>query len=190
MQLVTGVLRHWRRTPRAEASAISTPVKAPAQPPASVAQIATPEKVSAFATPIMHKASATGPPMRNGRRPHRSDPAPAISEAAPQATEVIAMRLATSGRLVVRSRAMSIRNGARVVPLQDAANMPRQASASSAQGIGGRAIEAAVVRWWMLHAILPHTRQREQAAQCFRDVSVEGPDLTARRRRKSGIGLC
>ena len=57
----------------------------------------------------------------------------------PQEIEVIATRLATSGRLVARSRAMSIRNGARVVPLQEAANIPRQAAASSGQGIRGKA---------------------------------------------------
>ena len=50
----------------------------------------------------------------------------------PQATEVIAIRFATSGRLVSRSRAMSMRKGARVLPLEEAANMPRQAAASRA----------------------------------------------------------
>jgi hypothetical protein len=34
---------------------------------------------------------------------------------------------------------MSIRNGARVVPLQEAANIPRQPAASIAHGIGGAA---------------------------------------------------
>ena len=79
---------------------MSTPVKAPAQAPASVAQTATPKKVCDTAAPTMQRASATGPPTRKGRRPHRSDPAPATSEETPQATEVIAIRLATSGRLV------------------------------------------------------------------------------------------
>ena len=92
----------------------------------------------------MQSASATGPPTRKGRRPQRSDPAPAISEAAPQATEVIAIRLATSATEVPRSRAMSIRKGARVVPEEEAANMPRQQAASSAQGIRGSAGAGAV----------------------------------------------
>ena len=129
----------WRSTTRAEASAMSTPVKAPAQAPASVAQTATPKKLCDTAVPTMQRASATGPPTRNGRRPQRSDPAPATSEETPHATEVIAIRLATSGRLVRRSRAMSRGKGARVVPLEDAANMPRQAAASSAQGMRGSA---------------------------------------------------
>src|SRR3954447_20751131 len=93
----------------------------------------------------MHSASATGPPTRKGRRPKRSDQAPAKIKETPQATEGSAIRLATSGRLVARSRAMSIRKGARVVPLEEAANIPRQAAASSAQGMGGRAVGTAVV---------------------------------------------
>ena len=73
----------------------------------------------------------------NSLRPHRSDPAPATIEATPQAIEVIAIRLATMAMLVPRSRDMSNRNGARVVPLHEAANIPRHAAANSAHGIGG-----------------------------------------------------
>src|SRR5438045_2634584 len=100
----------------------------------------------------MHNASATGPPTRKGRRPKRSDQAPAKIEETPQAPEVSAIRLATSGRLVARSRAMSIRKGARVEPLEEAANMPRQAAASSAVGMGGCAGGAAAVRGGMAGA--------------------------------------
>jgi 2-methylisocitrate lyase-like PEP mutase family enzyme len=115
-----------------------TPVNAPEQAPPTVAQAATPTKSCDVATPTMQVARPTGPPIRNGRRPHRSDPVPAISGAIPQAIEVIATRFATNGRLVRRSLAMAKRNGARVVPLQAAANIPRHAAASSGQGIRGK----------------------------------------------------
>ncbi len=46
----------------------------------------------------------------------------------------MATRLATSGTLTRRSRAMSIRNGARVVPLAAAVNIASDAAASNAQG--------------------------------------------------------
>src|SRR5262249_51448229 len=73
-------------------------------------------------------------PTRNGRRPQRSEPAPARIEVMPQETELMAIRLATRATLVDRSRAMSMRNGARVVPLADMVNMVRQATDSSTHG--------------------------------------------------------
>ena len=96
-------------------------------------------------TPTRLSARPSGPPIRKGRRPQRSDPAPASSEATPQATEVIAIRLATSASEVSRSRAMSSRKGARVVPEQEAANMPRQQATSSAQGMRGSAASGVFV---------------------------------------------
>ena len=65
---------------------------------------------------------------------------PAKTEDTPQEIDVAAIRFATIGRLVDRSRAMSIRKGARVVPEEEAANMPRQAAASSAQGRDGTSV--------------------------------------------------
>src|SRR3712207_9433196 len=67
----------------------------------------------------------------------RSEPAPAISEVAPQAIEVMAIRFATSGRLEDRSRAMSIRKGARVVPLQEDRKSVVQGKSAD---LGGRRI--------------------------------------------------
>ena len=66
--------------------------------------------------------------------PQRSEPAPANIEVMPQATEVMATRLAISGTLTDRSRAMSIRNGARVVPLAATVNIASEATSSRAQG--------------------------------------------------------
>ena len=125
----------WSAETRPETSVKITPVNMPQHPPASVAQAATARKVPAVATPIDASASASGPPIRNGRRPHRSDPAPANIDVIPHEIEVTATRLATSGTLTRRSRAMSIRNGARVVPLAAAVNMASDAAASNAQGI-------------------------------------------------------
>ncbi len=53
-----------------------------------------------------------------------------------QEMEVAAARSATQSMLVDRSRAMSNRNGARVVPLEAAANMASAPAASNAQGMG------------------------------------------------------
>ena len=125
----------WPAETRPETSVKITPVNIPLHPPPSVAQATTPRNVSAVATPEEATASASGPPIRNGRRPHRSDPAPANIDASPQEIEVMATRLATSGTLTRRSRAMSIRNGARVVPLAAAVNIASDAAASNAQGI-------------------------------------------------------
>ena len=122
-----------------------TPVNIPLHPP-SVAQATTPGNVSAVATPEEATASASGPPIRNGRRPHRSDPAPANIDASPQEIEVMATRLATSGTLTRRSRAMSIRNGARVVPLAAAVNIASDAAASNAQGSRPGRDERAAIR--------------------------------------------
>src|SRR6202008_317914 len=72
--------------------------------------------------------------IRNGRRPHRSDPAPANIDATPQEIEVTATRLATSGTLTRRSRAMSIGTGPRVGPRPAAVNIASDAAASKAQG--------------------------------------------------------
>ena len=91
----------------------------------------------------MQNARPIGPPTKNGRRPHLSDPAPATNEAMPQAMEVMAIRFATTGKLVARSWAMTSRNGARVVPLLDAANMARQAAISRGQGMWRSWIEGA-----------------------------------------------
>src|SRR3954470_11722722 len=93
----------------------------------------------------MQSARPIGPPTRKGRRPQRSDPAPAKSEAAPQAIEVSAIRLATSASEVSRARAMSMRKGARVVPEEEAANMPRQQATSRAQGMRGSAASGVFV---------------------------------------------
>ena len=70
--------------------------------------------------------------------PQRSEPAPAKIEVMPQATELIATRLATNGTLTDRSRAMSIRNGARVVPLAATVNIASEATVSKAQGMRSR----------------------------------------------------
>ena len=70
--------------------------------------------------------------------PQRSEPAPAKIEVMPQATEVIATRLAISGTLTDRSRAMSIRNGARVVPLAATVNIASEAASSRAHGMRSR----------------------------------------------------
>ena len=72
--------------------------------------------------------------MRKGRVPHRSAPVPAKIEVMPQVMELIATRLAISGTLVCRSRAISIRNGARVVPLAETVNMASEVATSSGQG--------------------------------------------------------
>ena len=64
----------------------------------------------------------------------RSDSQPATAEVSPQVIDVSDTRLATSGMVTSRSRAMSSRKGARVVPLDDAANEPKQAAAISAHG--------------------------------------------------------
>ena len=61
-------------------------VKIPAQPPARLAQAATDIRSVPEATPTSAPPSATGPPTRNGRRPHRSAPSPAKNEVTPQAT--------------------------------------------------------------------------------------------------------
>ena len=62
---------------RAETSVNTTPLNRPQQPPASVAQAATARKLPPVATPIVATARPSGPPIRNGRVPQRSDPAPA-----------------------------------------------------------------------------------------------------------------
>ena len=65
---------------------------------------------------------------------------PAIMPETAHETEVAATRSATSGMLVDRSRAMSNRNGARVVPLEEAANMASPPASSSAHGMGGNRV--------------------------------------------------
>src|SRR5471030_2897765 len=52
----------------------------------------------------------------------------------PHAVAVIDTRLATSGMLTSRSCAITSRKGARVVPLEEAANEPRQAAPIRAHG--------------------------------------------------------
>ena len=53
----------------------------------------------------------------------------------PQEIELIATRSAISGTLADRSRAISIRNGARVVPLAATVNIASDAAASSGHGM-------------------------------------------------------
>src|SRR4051794_4940292 len=113
----------WVAETRRETSVKITPVNMPQHAPPRVAQTATARKLPALATPADAPASAIGAAIRNGRLPQRSDPAPATIDERPQAIEVIATRLATTGTLLDRSRAISIRNGARVVPLAAAVNM-------------------------------------------------------------------
>src|ERR1700733_12427552 len=124
----------WSGATRAETSAKITPLNMPQQAPDKVTHTATERKLSAVATPTVVNISAIGPPIRNGRRPQRSEPAPASIDVMPHDTELIAIRLATNATLTDRSRAMSIRNGARVVPLADMVNMVRQATDSSTHG--------------------------------------------------------
>ena len=50
----------------------------------------------------------------------------------------MATRLATTGTLTDRSRAISIRNGARVVPLAATVNIASEATISKAQGMRSR----------------------------------------------------
>ena len=58
----------------------------------------------------------------------------------PQAVAVIDTRLATSGMPTSRSWDISSRKGARVVPLEVAANEPRQAAPISAHGMNWREV--------------------------------------------------
>src|SRR5258708_35191066 len=113
-----------------------TPVNMPLQPPAATDHEATNRNVGAVAIPTSVNARPRGPRIRNGRRPQRSDPAPANIPAIAQETDVAATRSATRGMLVDRSLAISSRNGARVVPLDAAANIERAPAASKAHGMG------------------------------------------------------
>ena len=122
----------------------------PLQPPATTDHRVTIRKFGAVAIPTTAKQSASGPSSRNGRRPQRSDKAPASIAEIAQETEVADTRLATRGMLVDKSLAISSRNGARVVPLLEAANIANAPVASIAHGMGGARgtrIEAAAV--WM-----------------------------------------
>ena len=60
---------------------------------------------------------------------------PAITDVTPQESELMATRSAINGTLADRSRAISIRNGARVVPLAATVNMASDATANSGHGI-------------------------------------------------------
>src|ERR1700733_8306044 len=120
---------------RADTSAKITPLNRPQNAPASVTQAATAPKLPPVAMPVVATASPSGPASRNGRVPQRSDPAPAITDVTPQESELMATRSAISGTLADRSRAISIRNGARVVPLAATVNMASDAAGSSGPGI-------------------------------------------------------
>src|SRR4051794_25352109 len=128
----------WVADTRWETSVKIGPVKTPQQPPESAAHTAAVTKLSALATPVKAPARATGPPIRKGHLPQRSDAAPAPIDARPHAIEVMASKLAISGTLLDKSRAMSIRNGARVMPVADAVNMPSDAAIRSGQGMLSR----------------------------------------------------
>src|SRR5476649_929831 len=82
----------------------------------------------------------------------------------PHAVAVIDTRLATSGMLTSRSCAITSRKGARVVPLEEAANEPRQAAPIRAHGSEeGSAREAVGI------VMAPERRDRTgglSAAQC------------------------
>ena len=147
----------WVGRTRDETSVNTVPLNRPQNPPAIVPQTATARKLPPVATPTVATASPSGPPIRNGRVPQRSEPAPAKIEVMPQATEVMATRLAISGTLTERSRAMSIRNGARVVPLAATVNIASEAASSRGQGRRSRVTNrvavwvgrsVAVMRWW------------------------------------------
>ena len=101
----------------------------------SAAQTATQRKEPASACAHQRDGQREQRPTAStGRRPTRSDSQPARAEVMPQAVAVSDTRLATSGMLTSRSRAMSSRKGARVVPLEVAAKEPRQAAPIRAQG--------------------------------------------------------
>src|SRR6266851_4623423 len=117
----------WLSGTRPETSAKTTPMKAPAQPPPTVAQTATQKNEPASACASTARERAKRPPTSSGCRPTTSDNQPPSAEVMPQAVAVSDTRLATTGMLTSRSRAMSSRNGARVVPLEVAAKEPRQA---------------------------------------------------------------
>ena len=55
----------------------TVPLNRPQNPPAIVPQTATARKLPPVATPTVATASPSGPPIRNGRVPQRSEPAPA-----------------------------------------------------------------------------------------------------------------
>ena len=124
----------WLSGTRPETSAKTTPVKAPLQPPPTVAHTAIQKKEPASACASTARARVKRAATRRGRRPTTSDSQPPIAEAMPQAVDVSDTRLATSGMLTSRSCAMSSRKGARVVPLEVAAKEPRQAAPIRAQG--------------------------------------------------------
>ena len=128
----------WVGSTRAETSVNTTPLNMPQHPPATSPRRRPRGNCRRSRRRPSPAPSASGPPIRNGRVPQRSDPAPANIEVMPQATEVMATRLATSGTLTDRSRAMSIRNGARVVPLAATVNIASEAASSKAQGMRSR----------------------------------------------------
>src|SRR3990167_7256460 len=135
----------WLSATRPETSANATPVKAPQQPPAIVAHTPTQKNEPACACAARQRARANGEATSKARRPMRSDSQPPKAEATPQETDVSDTRLATSCMETSRSRAISSRNGARVVPLEVVANEPRQAAPIRAQG---RPRETAVILDW------------------------------------------
>src|SRR5690349_7974329 len=90
-------------------------------------------------------ASTNRPPTSIARRPIRSDREPPIAEATPHEVAVKDTRLATSPTLTPRSWLISIRNGARVVPLEVAAKDPRQAAPIRAHGMVRVFIPAALI---------------------------------------------
>ena len=183
----------WVGRTRDETSVNTVPLNRPQNPPAIVPQAATARKLPPVATPTVATASPSGPPIRNGRVPQRSEPAPAKIEVMPQATEVMATRLAISGTLTERSRAMSIRNGARVVPLAATVNIASEAASSNAHGIRSRSANGAAAAfiettsWWLLRSIVPAWDPVAGSGYGMIGVSLRGGqrsiDCTRRRRR-------
>ena len=110
-------------------------MKVPAQPPPSVAHTTTHRKLPAIDWPSMAMASTNRPPTSIARRPIRSDSEPPTAEAMPHEVAVKDTRFATRPTLTPRSWLISIRNGARVVPLDVAAKDPRQAAPIRAHGM-------------------------------------------------------
>ena len=132
----------WLSGTRPETSAKTTPMKAPLQPPPTVAHTAIQRKEPASACASTARAREKRAATRRGRRPTTSDNQPPSADVRPHDMDVRDTRLATIGMLTSRSCAMSSRKGARVVPLEVAANEPRQAAPIRAHGrAAGRTAE-------------------------------------------------
>ena len=135
----------WLSGTRPETSAKTTPMKAPLQPPPTVAHTAIQKKEPASACASTERARRRGPHQKRPSADDIGQPA-TQAEVRPHDMDVSDTRLATSGMLTSRSGAMSSRKGARVVPLEVAANEPRQAAPIRAHGMVRWFIPAAVYR--------------------------------------------